>query len=128
VCLDAERQHYLYEGELYSDFPYYQNNAEILYIGDLGLLNREPIATARWHLLGQELRRCNARVEAILTAHPSDWSRDLTACFHLYHWNGQRLISAKRVTPTHTERGVLSKAQAEDLLLISLEHSSLVWR
>ncbi len=116
VCLDAERQIYLYKNSSYSGFPCINEGVEILYLGDLGFLDQQRISMGQWQLLGAELARRNARIEAILVADPSDWEQELGLHFHLHHWNGERLISTAASRNARHARGAISEQQTEQLL------------
>ncbi len=116
VCLDAVFQSYEYQGKAYDVFPYEQNNAQILYIGDLGFLHKEPVASAQWFFVGQALARRSARIETLLVAHPSDWERDLQSYFQLHYWDGQRLVTPTQSHMPHRKRGEASQEEIERLL------------
>ncbi len=91
-CIDSERQHYIYNGCEYQGFPIQRENAEMLYIGDLGFLDQQGISSACWHQLAEKLHRQNVRFEALLTVHPMHWDPGVYRYFHLYHFDHNRQI------------------------------------
>ncbi|MEJ2743116.1 MAG: hypothetical protein P8176_11685, partial [Gammaproteobacteria bacterium] len=122
-CLDAEDQRYDYRGRTFRGFPLKSNKAEILYIGDLGLLHPERITSSCWYFLGKSLKRNQAHVETILVAHPREWNRELQRYFNHHAWNENLLLSASCcVVSQQDHRGkakaidAQNKEQTENLL------------
>jgi len=48
VCVDAEQQHYVDDSGEYRGLPPWLDDTEMLYLGDLGFLDRQRIGKARW--------------------------------------------------------------------------------
>jgi formylglycine-generating enzyme required for sulfatase activity len=116
VCIDSERQLYVYEGSLHEGFPLQGANQHILYTGDLGLLDNQGISRARWFLLAQSLCFQGTRFDALLIVHPTDWDTRLENHIRLHHWDSGTLTSVRG--NICTGQGALhnSREQTEELL------------
>jgi len=112
ICTDSEDQSFIYRDQRYDEFPIQGENLYILYLGDLGFLDRQGIRSARYYFLGQTLFRRNARIEALLTVNPRDFDPSLSRYYNFYHWDSTLITPARAIqTKTH-----VSLQQTKDLL------------
>ncbi len=118
ICKDSERQIFIHAGRRYELFPLCEENQYILYLGDLGFLDRQGVSPWRWLSLGRELAGRNARIEALLTVQPEDWRRQHLEFFNLHHWDAGSLFSRDHwgLQKKRTEGDGRSSRQTEDVL------------
>ena len=116
VCVDAEQQRYVDDSLEYRGLPPWLEDTEMLYLGDLGFLDRQRIGKARWYEAGRELHCRNVRVEALVTADPSDWDGDFMRYYHLHGWESGRIVSDVSAGPSGDARGESSRRQLQRLM------------
>lgn len=111
ICVDGERQQYVYNDRSYSELPAFIHDTEVLYLGDLGFLDRQGISLARWYETGRTLKQRNVRVEALVTADPSDWEGDLLRDYSVHGWDSGGVVSRQAARKHGCARGTVSQLQ-----------------
>ena len=121
LCHDSEQQLFEYEGAIWEGLPPGLANTRLLYLGDLGLLDRRGLSAAQYIEWGRELRRRNIQAHALLTVSPVDCQAAPARDFDLFSWDhtglypvslaGERAgISAHSRTQTEEMLALLSHA------------------
>ncbi|HHJ12896.1 MAG TPA: hypothetical protein ENJ79_00755, partial [Gammaproteobacteria bacterium] len=97
ICRDASQRHFRERGRRLSAFPPIPQNAEILYLGDLGLLDRRGIAQGVWLEIGSRLQKRQARIEALVPVAPEDWTPELARYYRLRGIDRHRVLAVAAV-------------------------------
>ncbi len=116
VCVDSEEQHFIYQNRFHEEFPIREENLSILYLGDLGFLDKQGISSACYYYLGEELHRLHAHIEALLTVAPSDYDRSLGRFFHFHHWDRTIAAPVTGASGSREARFSISRQQVNELL------------
>ena len=117
LCHDSEQQLFEYEGGIWEGLPPGLANTRLLYLGDLGLLDRRGLSVAQFVEWGRELRRRNIEAHALLTVSPVDCQAALARDFDLFSWDHTGLYPVSLAG----ERGGISahsKVQTEEMLAL----------
>ena len=122
LCHDSELQLFEYDGAIWEGLPPGLANTRLLYLGDLGLLDRRGLSTAQYIEWGRELRRRNIQAHALLTVSPVDCQAALARDFDLFSWDHTGLHPITRFTEDHGGVSAQSRAQAEEMLVL-LSHA-----
>lgn len=69
-CLDSPRQQFSFNGKVYDSFPDNIVSQRILYLGDLGFLDKSQLSTDVWYSLCRRLSENNCDLIALLTVNP----------------------------------------------------------
>ena len=87
ACPDPKANTFLYQGEIHQGFPLVRDNLHLIYAGDLGFLDKQGINAGFWNGFGRRMKRRHVRMDALVTAHPSDWMPETANLFSLHYWD-----------------------------------------
>ncbi|WP_320040469.1 formylglycine-generating enzyme family protein [uncultured Desulfobacter sp.] len=87
TCPDPKTNSFWYKGDIHHGFPLARENMHLIYAGDLGFLDRQGINAGFWHGFGHRMKRRHVRMDALVTAHPSDWIPETANLFSLHYWD-----------------------------------------
>ncbi len=87
ACPDPKTNAFLYQGEIHEGFPIVRENLHLIYAGDLGFLDKQGINAGFWHGFGRRMKQKHVRIDALVTAHPSDGIPEMANVFSLHYWD-----------------------------------------
>ncbi len=118
VCTDGEQQRYLVDGREQDGFPADIAGTDLLYLGDLGFLDRQGLSPAQWYGLGETLHKRSVRLHALLTVSPADCRHGFSRWFSLYSWDNNGIRPVGRLAERYAGISPSSQSQVEDLLVL----------
>jgi formylglycine-generating enzyme required for sulfatase activity len=113
---DPKTNTFLYRGEICHGFPIVRENLHLIYAGDLGFLDKQGINAGFWHGFGRRMKRRHVRMDALVTAHPSDWIPETANLFSLHYWDSGVIRPGRVSGHPGTGPGMKSREQTEMLL------------
>ena len=118
ICTDGEQQRYLVDGREQEGFPADIAGTDLLYLGDLGFLDRQGLSPAQWYGLGETLHKRSVRLHALLTVSPADCRHGFSRWFSLYSWDNDGIRPVDRLAERDAGISPSSQSQVEDLLIL----------
>ena len=116
ACPDPKTNTFLYQGEIHQGFPLVRENLHLIYAGDLGFLDKQGINAGFWHGFGRRMKQKNLRMDALVTAHPSDWIQETANLFSLHYWDSGVIRPGGASGNRGTGPSMKSRNQTEMLL------------
>ena len=116
ACPDPKTNTFLYQGEIYQGFPLARENLHLIYVGDLGFLDKQGINAGFWHGFGRRMKQKQVRMDALVTAHPSDWIPETANLFSLHYWDSGVIRPGEASGNRGTGPSMKSRNQTETLL------------
>ncbi len=116
VCADVKTNAFFYRDEMYRGFPPKLDHLHLIYAGDLGFLDRQGSNAGFWYQFGRRLQKKQIRMDALVTAHPSDWIAATARLFSVHYWDFGILRPGGAAGQQRANQSKQSKEQAEKLL------------
>ncbi len=116
VCADVKTDAFFYRDEMYRGFPPKLDHLHLIYAGDLGFLDRQGSNAGFWYQFGRRLQKKQIRMDALVTAHPSDWIAATARLFSVHYWDFGVLRPGGHAGQPRAGQGKQSREQAEKLL------------
>ncbi|MGD9826624.1 formylglycine-generating enzyme family protein, partial [Desulfobacter sp.] len=116
ICLDPKTNTFSYQGAMHKGFPIVRENLHLIYAGDLGFLDKQGINAGFWHGFGRRMKQKHVRIDALVTAHPSDVIPETANVFFLHYWDSGVIRPGGASGNRGAGPGMKSRDQTEMLL------------
>ncbi|WP_289021013.1 formylglycine-generating enzyme family protein [Desulfobacter postgatei] len=116
ACPDPKTNTFWYQGAMHKGFPIVRENLHLIYAGDLGFLDKQGINAGFWHGFGRRMKQKHVRIDALVTAHPSDGIPEMANVFSLHYWDSGVIRPGGASGNRGAGPGMKSRDQTEMLL------------
>ncbi|PIE61083.1 MAG: hypothetical protein CSA29_05165 [Desulfobacterales bacterium] len=116
VCADPKTNTFLYREAVHRGFPRTLDPSHLIYAGDLGFLDQQGINAGFWHDFARRQKQKHVRMDALVTAHPSDWIAATARLISLHYWDSGILRPGRAAGYRNTGQRMKSQTQTETLL------------
>ncbi|MDD4274405.1 MAG: formylglycine-generating enzyme family protein [Desulfobacter postgatei] len=116
ACPDPKTNTFWYQGTMHKGFPIVRENLHLIYAGDLGFLDKQGINAGFWHGFGRRMKQKHVRIDALVTAHPSDGIPEMANVFSLHYWDSGVIRPGGASGNRGAGPGMKSRDQTEMLL------------